>query len=441
MTAYEIILKKRNKKELSKEEIDWLVREYTGDNIPDYQMSAFLMTVYFNGMNFRETTDLTLAMRDSGAVVDLSMVDGVKVDKHSTGGVGDKVSLVLAPLAASLGVIVPMISGRGLGHSGGTLDKLESIRGFNIALSIPEFQRVLRKIGVSMIGQTGDIAPADKKLYALRDVTATVESIPLISASIMSKKLAEGIDALTLDVKVGNGAFMKTLDQAMELARHLIAIGEGAGKSVLALLTNMDEPLGLAVGNWLEMKEAIETLQGKGPDDLAELTATFSAYMLMFADKTISFNDAYQRSLENLSNGKAYHKFLELVHAHGGDVAVVENPENYPKTKQVLPVTSKSEGYVLSINCFEIGMTGILIGAGRQTKEDTIDYATGIIIEKKVGDRVKTGETLATVHVNRDAVASQAVRKIEDAYVIGFNAPDKKPLILAAMDKNGLKEI
>ena len=319
MTAYETILKKRDKFELTTEEVRSLIKDYTSGMIPDYQMAAFLMAVYFNGMNFRETTDLTLAMRDSGTVVDLSMIPGVKVDKHSTGGVGDKVSIILAPLAASLGVVVPMISGRGLGHTGGTLDKLESIPGFNIGLSIEKFQQMLKEIGVSMIGQTEQIAPADKKLYALRDVTGTVESIPLISASIMSKKLAEGIDALVLDVKVGNGAFMRTFDRAAELAKNLIAIGENSGKSVIAILTNMDEPLGHAVGNWLEMKESIETLMGQGPEDLIELTVTFSAYMLVLSNPKIGFEEAYRRSKENLQNGLAYRKFIQLVQKHGGD--------------------------------------------------------------------------------------------------------------------------
>ena len=441
MNAYEIILKKRDKQELTREEIYFLVDDYTAGKIPDYQMSAFLMTVYFNGMNFRETTDLTIAMRDSGTVVDLSMIPGVKVDKHSTGGVGDKVSLVLAPLAASLGIIVPMISGRGLGHTGGTLDKLESIPGFNIGLPIPQFKTMLKDIGVCMIGQTGEIAPADKKLYALRDVTGTVESIPLISASIMSKKLAEGIDALILDVKVGNGAFMKSIEKASELAKNLITIGENSGKSVIALLTNMDEPLGCAVGNWLEMKESIETLQGHGPDDLVQLSLTFCSYMLLMAKPEITFDEAYARSEENLLNGRAYKKFMQLVQRHGGDIKVIENLTGYPETKHVISVHSIAEGYVLSINCLDIGMTAVLIGAGRQKKEDVIDYSAGIIIHKKVGDQVGRGEALATVYVNNNEISGIVRQRIERAFEIGFNAPDKKPLILAVMDKNGYREV
>ncbi|MBL7996114.1 thymidine phosphorylase [bacterium] len=441
MTAYEIILKKRDKQELTKNEIKMLVDDYTAGKIPDYQMSAFLMAVYFAGMNFRETTDLTIAMRDSGTVIDLSMIPGKKVDKHSTGGVGDKISLILAPLAASLGVIVPMISGRGLGHTGGTLDKLESIPGFNIGLSISQFQQTLKDIGVCMIGQTAEIAPADKKLYALRDVTGTVESIPLISASIMSKKLAEGIDALVLDVKVGNGAFMKSFERAAELAKNLISIGENSGKSVIALLTNMDEPLGKAVGNWIEMRESIETLRGDGPDDLVELTAAFSAYMLILAKPELTYEEAYFRSKANLKNGRAYEKFLEIVQRHGGDTDILADLDGYPKTKHAIPITAKSDGFVLSINCLEVGMAGVLIGAGRRTKEDAIDYSSGIMIHKKVGDRVIEGEILATVYTSIDDQLESACQKIEQAYEIGFNAPDKKPLILAVMDRNGFRDM
>lgn len=441
MTAYETILKKRDKFELTTEEVRSLIKDYTSGMIPDYQMAAFLMAVYFNGMNFRETTDLTLAMRDSGTVVDLSMIPGVKVDKHSTGGVGDKVSIILAPLAASLGVVVPMISGRGLGHTGGTLDKLESIPGFNIGLSIEKFQQMLKEIGVSMIGQTEQIAPADKKLYALRDVTGTVESIPLISASIMSKKLAEGIDALVLDVKVGNGAFMRTFDRAAELAKNLIAIGENSGKSVIAILTNMDEPLGHAVGNWLEMKESIETLMGQGPEDLIELTVTFSAYMLVLSNPKIGFEEAYRRSKENLQNGLAYRKFIQLVQKHGGDTKIFENLDGYPETKHAISIKAKDDGFVLSTNCLEIGLAGVLIGAGRQRKEDAIDHSAGIMIHKKVGDKVSAGDELATVYSNREAAIENACMKIEQAYRIGYNAPDKKPLILGIADKNGFREL
>ncbi len=437
MTAYEIILKKRDGFELTSEEIRSLIRSYTGGEIPDYQMAAFLMAVYFRGMNFRETTDLTLAMRDSGTVVDLSMIRGTKVDKHSTGGVGDKISIILAPLAASLGVVVPMISGRGLGHTGGTLDKLQSIPGFDIGLPILKFQSMLKNIGVCMIGQTDDIAPADKKLYSLRDVTGTVESIPLISASIMSKKLAEGIDALVLDVKVGSGAFMKSFDRAVELAKNLIAIGENAGKSVKVLLTNMDEPLGFAVGNWLEMKESVETLRGQGPADIVHLTATLSAHMVMLANPGVDFDEAYDNSLQNIENGSAYRKFIQMVQQHGGDIGVFEDMTAYPPASHQASVMAGHDGFVISIDSLEIGMAGVMLGAGRRKKEDTIDHAAGILVRKKVGDRVSTGDELAELYTNRGEVVSEARDKIANAYRIGFNAPDKKPLVLAAMDKSG----
>lgn len=439
MSVYEIILKKRNKQTLSPEEIRSVVREYTEGHIPDYQMSALLMAIFFNGMNFEETTQLTLAMRDSGVVVDLSSVPGVKVDKHSTGGVGDKISLMLAPLAASLGVVVPMISGRGLGHTGGTLDKLESIPGFKVDLPIERFIATLKKIGVCMIGQTGEIAPADKKLYALRDVTGTVESIPLISASIMSKKLAEGIDALVLDVKVGSGAFMKTYEQAVDLAQHLVAIGEGAGKSVVAVLTDMNQPLGNAVGNWLEMKESIDVLQGRGPKDIIDLTVTLTAFMVLFSQKNISYEAACELCRQNLNNGRAFEKFIEMVDAHSGDVSVIKNPDMYPVARFAREVQSTSDGYIQSIDSFEIGLTGILIGAGRQTKEDPIDYTAGIIIHKKTGDPVRRGEALATIYTNKETILEEAARRVLGAYKTADFQPVMQPLVLATLDKHGIK--
>ncbi|NUM79909.1 thymidine phosphorylase [bacterium] len=441
MIGYEIIAKKRDRHELTREEIDALVRNYSSGKIPDYQMSAFLMATYLNGMSFQEITDLTLAMRDSGIVLDLSDIPGVKIDKHSTGGVGDKISLILAPLAASMGVTVPMISGRGLGHTGGTLDKLQSIPGFDIFISTDRFRSILKSIGVSMIGQTEEIAPADRKLYALRDVTGTIESIPLISASIMSKKLAEGIDALVLDVKVGNGAFMKTLDRAVDLAQHLVMIGEGAGKQTIALLTSMDEPLGQAIGNWLEVAESIEVLKGKGPTDIRELSVILAAYMKSMADQKISYDVAYNIAAENLDNGKAFSKFIELVKHHGGDFTLIQNPQRYPKAALIKEVTAQNEGFVVSMNTYEIGMTGILIGAGRQTKEDSIDHTAGIILHKKVGDSIKKGDCLATIYTERETRLDEASRKLLNAYRIDFNAPDKQPLILGVLDKNGFRSI
>ncbi|MBX7150235.1 thymidine phosphorylase [bacterium] len=441
MIGYEIIAKKRDRHELNREEIYGLIQAYSSGKIPDYQMSAFLMATYLNGMSFREITDLTLAMRDSGIVLDLSDISGVKIDKHSTGGVGDKISIILAPLAASMGVTVPMISGRGLGHTGGTLDKLQSIPGFDIFISTDRFRSILKAIGVSMIGQTEEIAPADRKLYALRDVTGTVESIPLISASIMSKKLAEGIDALILDVKVGNGAFMKTLDRAVDLAQHLVMIGEGAGKHTIALLTNMDEPLGFAIGNWLEVVESIDVLNGKGPSDIRELSVILAANMLTIADRKISYDTAYNLASENLNNGKAFTKLIELVQHHNGDSSLIQNPEKYPKAIFKKDVFAQNDGFVVSMNTHAIGMTGILIGAGRLTKEDSIDYTAGIMLHKKVGDPVKKNELLATIFTEREASLEEASHKLLDAYRIDFNAPDKQPLILGVLDKNGFRSI
>lgn len=441
MIGYEIIAKKRDRHELSHDEIYGLIRSYSSGNIPDYQMSAFLMATYLNGMSFQEITDLTLAMRDSGIVLDLSDIPGVKIDKHSTGGVGDKISIVLAPLAASMGVIVPMISGRGLGHTGGTLDKLQSIPGFDIFISTDRFRSILKSIGVSMIGQTEEIAPADRKLYALRDVTGTVESIPLISASIMSKKLAEGIDALILDVKVGNGAFMKALDRAVDLAQHLVMIGEGAGKQTIAILTNMDEPLGYAVGNWLEVAESLEVLKGKGPSDIRELSVILAAHMMRMADRKISYEAGYQMAVENLNNGKAFAKFVELVNHHGGDSSVILSPENYPKAALMKDVIAEKDGWVVSMNTYAIGMTGILIGAGRQTKEDAIDCTAGIMLHKKVGDSISQGDCLATIYTEREASLEEASQKLLNAFSIDFNAPDKQPLILGVLDKHGFRSI
>lgn len=441
MTPYEAILRKRNGLELSAEEIRELVGAFTTGRMPDYQMSAFLMAVFFRGMTFRETTNLTLSMRDSGTVLDLSSVAGTKVDKHSTGGVGDKISLILAPLAASAGLVVPMISGRGLGHTGGTLDKLESIPGFRVRLSEVEFLDALRRIGVCMIGQTATIAPADRKMYALRDVTGTVESIPLISASIMSKKLASGIDGLILDVKVGGGAFMKSVADATALAKSLIAIGTHAGKSVTAVLTNMDEPLGHAVGNWLEMKESIDTLQNRGPHDIADLSLTLAAHMLMKKDATMPFEQAYSQCRRHLESGDAFAKFREMVVLQGGDVQFVDHPERYPMCRHEANVVATSGGLVISIDAHAIGMAGVVVGAGRLTQDDTVDYPAGLVIHKKVGDRVAPGDHLATIFGNDRSKVDEALLRAQGAFRVDFNAPDKKPLILDVIDKNRVEEL
>lgn len=441
MTPYDIILRKRNGLELSAAEIRELVDAFTTGRMPDYQMSAFLMAVFFRGMTFRETTDLTLSMRDSGTVLDLSSIPGTKVDKHSTGGVGDKISLILAPLAASAGLVVPMISGRGLGHTGGTLDKLESIPGFQVRLSEAEFLDALRRIGVCMIGQTGTIAPADRKMYALRDVTGTVESIPLISASIMSKKLASGIDGLVLDVKVGGGAFMKSVADATALAKSLIAIGTQAGKSVTAVLTNMEEPLGHAVGNWLEMKESIDTLQNNGPHDITDLSLTLAAHMLMKKDETMPFEEAYSQCRRHLESGNALVKFREMVERQGGDVQFVDHPERYPVCRYEANAVASSGGFVISIDAHAIGMAGVVVGAGRLTQDDTVDYPAGLMIHRKVGDRVAPGEILATIFGNDRSKVDEALQRVERAFRVDYNAPDKKPLVLDVIDKKRVEEL
>lgn len=440
-TPYEIILSKRNGERLATEDIRYLVQTYTREEVPDYQMAALLMAVFFRGMDFRETTDLTLSMRDSGAVFDLSPVRGVKVDKHSTGGVGDKISLILAPLAASVGVVVPMISGRGLGHTGGTLDKLEAIPGFNVRLSSGEFMAVLKRIGVCMIGQTDEVAPADKKLYALRDVTATIESIPLISASIMSKKLAAGIDGLVLDVKVGSGAFMKNLHDATALAKSLIAIGTNAGVAVRAVLTDMSEPLGSAVGNWVEVRESIDALKGNGPADVEELTVELASHMLMLADPDVSPDTARARCRQHLRNGMAFEKFRQMVEAQGGDLRYIDDPDRYPACRHEGSVRALQDGFVLSIDTEAIGLAGIVIKAGRRTKEDAIDHAAGIMIVKKVGDRVTVGEELARIYGNDPDSVDEAQRRVSGAFRIDFNAPEKQPLILNVLDKKQVEDL
>ena len=433
MTAQEIIIKKRDGHEISTAEIGFLVEQYVNGQVPDYQMSAFLMAVYLKGMNFRETTDLTITMRDSGAVVDLSHVPGMKVDKHSTGGVGDKISLILAPLAVTMGLVVPMISGRGLGHTGGTLDKLESIPGYNVHYSLDQFKKVIAKIKLSLIGQTDEIAPADRLLYALRDVTGTIESIPLISASIMSKKLAEGIDALVLDVKVGNGAFMRERADAVELAKYLIAIAKQMGKKSVAVLTAMDQPLGRCVGNWLEMREAIEVLNGKGPADIRELSCVLAAYMAQFAEPGMTIEKLFERARNHLSNGDALAIFECLVKEHGGDIEVVLHPDRYPLSDHQVDILSPAAGYISEIKTFDVGMTGVLIGAGRLRKEDDIDYTAGIEVFAKLGDHVDKGQVLATIHTNKKHAIDEATRRLESCFSVSQTKVEPGSLILGTV--------
>lgn len=439
MLPVEIILKKRDGKKLTRDEIAFFINGYLNGEIPDYQMSAFLMAVYFQGMDFEETTYLTEIMLNSGHVVDLSNVPGIKVDKHSTGGVGDKVSLILAPIVASAGVPVPMISGRGLGHTGGTLDKLESIPGFRTNLSIEEYKKVISEIGVVMIGQTSEIAPADKKIYALRDVTATVESIPLISASIMSKKLAEGIDALVLDVKTGRGAFMKEYEKSLQLAQTLFTIGKNFGKKVIAFITDMNQPLGYAVGNWLEIVESVQCLRGLEVPDLMHLTYVLAGAMIMLGGKAKSIEDGIKIARKTVLSGEAYEKFLNLVERQGGDISYIENLEKYPLSKHSVEVKSTFDGYVNEIDALEIGIVSVMLGAGRAKIDDIIDPKAGIVLRKKVGDKVEAGEPLAIFYTDKDDVIKVAKERLSKAFKISSEKPELPKLIKTVIDDEGIR--
>ena len=419
MRAVDIIERKRNGYELTKEEIEFMVNGFTkGTDVADYQMSAFNMAVYFRGMTDQEATYMTQAMLHSGDVLDLTKIKGVKVDKHSTGGVGDKTSLVVGPIVASLGAKFAKMSGRGLGHTGGTLDKLESIPGYNIGISEEQFFKQVNEIGIALMGQTADLAPADKKLYALRDVTATVESIPLIASSIMSKKLAAGADVISLDVKVGSGAFMKNMEDAEKLARLMVSIGRLSGKVMSAELTNMDEPLGLAVGNSLEVIEAINTLKGKGPKDFEDLCVEVSAELLFDGGLVPSLAEGLVKSREQIKNGVAFNKFVELIAAQGGDTSYITNPDKFPKAKYVYEVKSDRDGYVTKMDALAIGHASMCLGGGRKQIGDKIDHAVGIVLNKKVGNEVKNGETLAFVHSNTEN-PTDVLKTVFEAYTIG----------------------
>lgn len=416
MRMYDLILKKKQGKELTKEEIYYMIEGFTKGDIPDYQMSAMTMAICFQGMSKRETVDLTLAMRDSGDVLNLDAIEGIKVDKHSTGGVGDKVSLVLTPMIAALGVPVAKMSGRGLGHTGGTIDKLESIEGFSTEMTEEAFIRNVNSIKVAIAGQTANLAPADKKLYALRDVTATVDQMSLIASSIMSKKLASGADAIVLDVKTGNGAFMQKEEDAVALAKAMVDIGKRAGKKTVALITDMDEPLGNAVGNALEVKEAIESLKGNGPADFMEVVIGLGKQMLVLAGRAESEEIAEALLKETIDSRSAYKKFQEFVEAQGGNVEQILHPDLLPKAKYVIPVLAEAEGHVQRILAQEIGIACMMLGGGRETKESTIDPAVGIILNKKIGDGVKKGDVLAYIHANDREKAITAAAKIKAAY-------------------------
>jgi len=438
--AIDVIRKKRDGIELAQAEIEGLVNAYTKGEIPDYQVSAWLMAVVLKGMTRSETAALTDAMLHSGDVLDLSSLPVKKVDKHSTGGVGDKTSLVLAPLAAAAGVSVPMISGRGLGHTGGTLDKLEAIPGFNVNLPLAEFRRVLEICGCAMIGQTAEIAPADRKLYALRDVTGTVESPYLICASIMSKKLAEGIDALVLDVKTGSGAFMKSEKDAAFLAELMVETGERMGKEVVALITDMDQPLGKMIGNALEVVEVVEVLRGGGPEDLRELCLELAAWMLHLGGVSRTVAKGKQLSAELISSGKALEKFRQMVELQGGDARVIDDAKRLPQAQHAMEVTSAKAGYVGSIQCEQVGTACVILGGGRERKEDSVDPAVGIVLHKKVGDEVAAREPLATIYYNAEAKAEQARQLIESSYVVtDAAASTKRPLIHRIIGKSGEK--
>lgn len=430
MRMYDIILKKRQGRELSRDEINFFVQGYTKEIIPDYQVAAFLMAVYFQGLSQQETAHLTMAMVNSGDTVNLSSIPGIKVDKHSTGGVGDKTTLVLAPLVAAAGVPVAKMSGRGLGHTGGTIDKLESIPGFKVSLPPEDFIRQVKTIHVAVVAQTGELAPADKKLYALRDVTATVDSIPLIASSVMSKKIASGADAIVLDVKTGSGAFMRTVDDARSLARTMVDIGEMTGKKTAAVITNMNQPLGFAVGNVLEVTEAVNTLNGQGPADLVELCLVLGSHILVLAGKKDSLAGARQVLEELLDNGKAFSKFKEMVQAQGGDIDVLQNPSKLPRAQNIYTVKAGTTGYVTAINTEAVGRVAMMLGAGRKTKEESIDPAVGIIVRKKLGDKVQAGETIAELHVNDAGKLREAEQQLIEAYTISEHAPELNPLVL-----------
>ncbi|MBO5487779.1 MAG: pyrimidine-nucleoside phosphorylase [Eubacterium sp.] len=432
----DVIHKKKEGQKLETAEIRGMIEDYVNGDIPDYQMSAMLMAICFQGMDDEELTAMTLAMRDSGDIVDLSPIEGIKVDKHSTGGVGDKTTLILGPIVAACGVPVAKMSGRGLGFTGGTLDKLESIPGYRVGLTSEEFFRAVGKIGISVIGQTGNLAPADKMLYALRDVTATVESIPLIAASIMSKKLAAGSDRILLDVTTGSGAFIKDLAGSRELAQRMVAIGKGAGKETVAMITSMEEPLGWAIGNNLEVKEVIETLQGGGPEDLKEVCCALAGMMLSMGEpavvkgKVLSYEEGKELARKTLESGAAFKKFKEMVAGQGGDLSYIENPEKFPEAQVSGTVRAKSGGYVAGMNTEGIGIAAGILGAGREKKDSEIDYSAGIIMEKKIGDKVETGDVIARLYTSSEEKLQKAAEYLEQCCEISVKKPGPLKLVV-----------
>lgn len=437
MRMYDLIMKKRNSLELSKSEIEYIIKDYVNGNIPDYQMSAFLMAVYFRGMTKAETLNMTMAVASSGDMVDLSAIEGIKVDKHSTGGVGDKTTLIIAPIVACYGVKVAKMSGRGLGHTGGTVDKLESIKGFKTTLSKKEFFDIVNKVGVSVIGQSGNLAPADKKLYALRDVTATVDSIPLIATSIMSKKLAAGNDCILLDVKTGSGAFMKTVESSIDLAREMVDIGVNAGKNTIALITDMDIPLGKNIGNSLEVIEAVEVLKGKGPSDLTEVCIQLAANMLHLADKG-SISECEMLAKKAIDNGQAFNKFVEMVDAQGGDKNLILDTEKFEKAKYSYDIIANRCGYISKMDTEGIGISSVMLGAGRETKDSIIDYSAGISLHKKYGDYFNKGDILATMYADDKVLFENAADKYINSLEFSDTKPKDIPLIYARVSKDNI---
>ena len=426
----DLIQKKKSGETLTKEEIDFMITDYVAGKIPDYQMSAMLMAIYFNGMENEELAAFTLAMRDSGDLVDLSPIEGIKVDKHSTGGVGDKTTLIVGPIVAACGVPVAKMSGRGLGFTGGTLDKLESISGFRIDLSAAEFFETVKKTGISVIGQTGNLAPADKLLYALRDVTATVDSIPLIAASVMSKKLAAGSDKIVLDVTTGSGAFMKNTRDAKKLAKHMVAIGNHAGKETVAILTGMEEPLGFAIGNNMEVKEAIEVLKGGGPEDVKEVSVALAGMMLSLGLENVSLSQGKRMAKKALSSGQAFEKFKEMVQAQGGDIRYVEHPEFFERGAFEGEVLAAEDGFLSGMDTEKIGVAAGLLGAGRETKDSVIDMSAGIYLKKKIGDIVKKGEPIAICYAGTKEKLNRGMAMFESSIRYSKEAPRIPKLIV-----------
>ena len=433
MRMYDLIEKKKRNEILTDAEIKFMVDGYVAGKVPDYQMSAMLMAIWFNGMTDNEITELTKVMAHSGDMIDLSAIEGKKVDKHSTGGVGDKTTLIVAPIVAACGGKVAKMSGRGLGHTGGTIDKLEAIPGYRTVLSREEFFNTVNECGLSLIGQSGNLAPADKKLYALRDVTATVDSIPLIASSIMSKKLAAGSDCILLDVKTGSGAFMKTLDDSIKLAETMVAIGEGAGRRTVALITDMDTPLGFGIGNSLEVIESMDVLKGRGPTDLTEVSLQLAANMLYLVGKG-NIEECRKLAEKSIEDSTAFERFCKMVKAQGGDDSVLRDYDKFAKAPYQREVIAKTDGFITKMNAETIGVTSVILGAGRETKESDIDFSAGLVIHKKFGDSVKAGESLATLYTSKESSLDEAEKRYFAAIEIGNTQPAQKPLVYARVE-------